>query len=337
MDASLHTMQAQPPPPSQNAETVDSVTNNGPISPETKPDAEMTEPPAAAKSSNSPLLVESWSPSPPIDPPTSQSANPVPASAIPTHSDGRPAVPSLSASGRVSPVENKEGTMRPPPASATTTSQAAGTTPTAASPHIPQAAPQQVPQHAGAPSFNSQPSQLQSSPSLSQQAPANPAGSLPSMAPTNPPTPTPHAQTMAPTPSPANHAPPAPTHSSLPSSKATTPVQGPVAYRAPSGQSSPASSQQTPFREPHTPSAHDPYTSDNIFSGGGFYLPDPTDNQLSTSNYIDQCNQLYAVMRTMHPSVVRRVVRDTWTTSLTGSEAHISFVVSLDWRFPLLL
>lgn len=148
-----------------------------------------------------------------------------------------------------------------------------------------------------------------------------------SVAPAKPPTPSPSSLTPL---SPRSSAPNAHTN------KLVTPDQGfkrsfggDVRQSAASPAENSRSSQQTPFREPHTPSAMDPYTVDNIFTVGGYHLPDPTDAQVAPTAYVAQCNELYSIIRNMHPSVVRRVIRDTWQTSLAGSEAHSSFVVGL--------
>lgn len=305
--------------------------NHSPNARDATPDVEMIEPPAA-KASNTPQPAPS-SASPPTGRPTSQGAKPAPGSVAPILSNGRP----LSSS----PVGNKEVAMQPPASTAGSLSQAAGTTPAAASPHLPQATPasrHEAPTFNPTSSFNPtrsfdppptvnpQAPQTQSRPSLSQQVSTYPRSSG---APAKPPAQ--HAPMTAPNPSPASQ-PPVPAHA-LPSN--STPVQShaaQTAHRIPSDQpprpaGSPTSSQQTPFREPHTPSALDPYTVENIFSGGGYHLSDAADSQLDRPAYVNQCNQLYAVLRNMNPSVVRRVIRDTWQTSLAGSEAHVSFVV----------
>lgn len=147
------------------------------------------------------------------------------------------------------------------------------------------------------------------------------------------------AQAKPPTPSPRDLTPLAP-HSSAPNAYVNNTVTPNYGFKRSFGgdvrqpavspaENSRASSQQTPFREPHTPSAMDPYAVENIFTAGGYHLPDPADDQMAPTAYVAQCNELYSIIRNMHPSVVRRVIRDTWQTSLAGSEAHVAFVVGL--------
>lgn len=302
-------MEAGSQPPGENAP----ATKDRPIllSPDPKSDVEMAEPAPAAPAANPPK--PSSSSSPPAGPPAPhpvEPAKPAPSSAAPILSNGNSAPsPNAGSGGGVSPAEDKKrATQAPAPNAAAP--QPAPRLPNAALPHHPQAV--QTPQH---PSVNAPTSGVHAQPTLSQQGSPDPATSLASVPAAQPREPS-ALMAAAPAPSPASHAPRASNH---------------VPHWAPSDQSrptaSPAPPQLSPFQEPHNPSSVDPYTVDNVFTRG-FYLPDTSDGELSPETYVEQCNRLYAVVRTMHPSVVRRIMRDTWKTSLVGSEAHISFLVS---------
>ena len=308
-----------------------------------KPDVEMAESTSASPPVNPTQPAPSAS-GPPTSVPTSKhDAIPMqstPASVPSTSVNGAPAPP-LPTPQDVSHVPQgaNRGTSEQCLAAGTRPSHAAATTPDDAAvkhqhrhrhqPHATQGYRQSA-----APTPNPQ-TQLQPVPSLSQQVSANPAHHLSNTRPAVPPASV--AQAKPPIPSPRNLTPHA-LHSSTPNAhvnNTVTPsfkrsfggdVRQPAASAA---EYSRASSQQTPFREPHTPSAMDPYTVDNIFTGGGYHLSDPADDQVTPTAYVAQCNELYSIIRNMHPSVVRRVIRDTWQTSLAGSEAHISFVVGL--------
>lgn len=292
------------------------------LSPDTQSDVEMNEPdPAAnpAKSASSP------SPASLRAPHQSEPPKALPSSASPPQSNGASA-PSLGG-GHISPVENNERTMQAPVPS-TTTARAAPAMPNAATAYYPQATQGPQPSNMNAPTFGT-PSQLQHRPSLSQQVPTKPVAYLPSMAATQ--SHAPAARVAPPAPLLASQGPRVPSHLSRPhqpaSMQGNDPHQSPI-YPSSRTTASAVSSQHPPSREPHPTSALDPYTMENLFTNGGYHLPDAGDSQLSPQAYVDQCNRLYAVVRTMNPSVVRRVVRDTWQSSLAGSEAHISFVVS---------
>lgn len=305
-------MEAGTQPPDENVP----ATESQPIllSPDPQSNVDMNEPAPAAKPVN-PASTPS-----PAEPPAPRQPEAMPSSASPTQSNGTSAPLGFGGGGRISPAENKERTAQASVPNATT-AHAAPAIPSAAAVHYPQAA--RAPQH---PNMNTPsvgtPSQLQQRPSLSQQVSTNPMTSLPGVATTLP-----HAPPARM--SPANQAPRVPSHISPPLHPAPT-HNGP--HRAPSEPSSrttasPAPSPYIPVREPHTPSAMDPYTVENLFVNGGFHLPDANDSQLSHEAYVEQCNRLHAVIRTTNPSVTRRVMRDTWQSSLAGSESHISFVV----------
>lgn len=308
-----------------------------------KPDVEMAEPPSASPPINPTQLAPSASALPTSLPTSRHDAIPI----QPTPAD----VPSISTNGAPTPPHpTPQGvshvpqgasreTSEQPLAAGTRLSHAAATTPNdAAVKHQHQHQPQTTQGYRQSAALTPNPqAQPQLVPSLSQQISANPAHRLSNTGPVMPPASA--AQAKPPTPSPGNLTPLGP-RSSAPKAHVNNTVMPSHGFKRSFGgdvrqpaaspaENSRASSQQTPFREPHTPSAMDPYTVDNIFTVGGYHLYDPADDQVAPTAYVAQCNELYSIIRNMHPSVVRRVIRDTWQTSLAGSEAHISFVVSL--------
>lgn len=313
-------MEAGFPAPDRNV----AATKDEPIllSPDTQSDVEMNE---LAPAANPTKSASSLSPDGPPSPRQSEPPKAVPSSASPTQSNGASA-PSLGGAGsHISPVENQERTTQAPIPS-TTTARAAHAMPHAAAAHYPQAAQGPQPPRMNAPTYGT-PSQFQHPPSLSKQLSTYPVAYLPSMAAMQPHAPA--ARVAAPAPSPANQGPRVPSHISPPHQPAPMQGNGPhQSHIYPSRTTASPVSSQLPFQEPHPASALDPYTMENMFTNGGYHLPDAGDSQLSPQDYVDQCNRLYAVVRAMNPSVVRRVIRDTWQSSLAGSEAHISFVVS---------
>lgn len=331
--------------PASTPKAVTANTNGATTAPaDAKPDVDMAEPTSASPPAN---LAQSavGNSGPPADLVASHDAmprQPALASAPFTGAHGTPTPPLPTPQGvsHIPPGADRD-TARQSPALGTGSPHTVATTLNGAAvqqqqqqQHHPQAT--QGYRQPAASTQNPQ-TQTQPVPSLSQQISLNPARHLATTGPVMPPVPV--AQAKPPTPSPSSFTPLSP-RSSAPNAhinKLVTPDQGfkrsfggDVRQSAASpAENSRSSSQQAPFREPHTPSAMDPYTVDNIFTVGGYHLPDPTDDQITPTAYVAQCNELYSIIRNMHPSVVRRVIRDTWQTSLAGLEAHSSFVVGL--------
>ena len=292
--------------------------------PSKKPDVEMYEATTAPPNVDASRLAPS-STSPPTNRPALHNSapmnNPVPARA---HDAGPTDMsPPLGVVSRMPSAENKEAAVQSP-SSSVSVIQAAGSTPRAAFSEPPQAAA--APR--GHPPLPNPGSHIQSQqyPTLSHQAPANRVASISHTVPAVASSP---VEAMPRIQSPINPWPRVP-QISFPSNQNAAPMQNHNAHwnKSPPVGASPAPSEHTPFREPHSPTALNPYTLENIFTPEGGYLPDPSDCDIEPERYVQQCNQLFAVFRTMHPSVVRRIVRDTKETSLAGSEAHLSFIVS---------
>jgi hypothetical protein len=72
-----------------------------------------------------------------------------------------------------------------------------------------------------------------------------------------------------------------------------------------------------------------PYTVTGLFGTGGYHLPEDHEDGITPAAYADQCNELHNLINHLKPGIVRRVVRDQWKRTLSGTESHIAFVVCI--------